>query len=383
MAIAGAVGALTFELSNFCTTDPPAMPTITADDVAALFQPADLLLFIPARQKFEDLVRNYLWTWACQCNSGPQPALPTPPSPVTTFDPAPTLSPPAMSGGQCLNVTRSFRIRAEPNYLSGGSAVYFFQQEFSSGQIFNVTQHISPAPPMPARPFPAGTTSTRLTIKTISGNPTPQSGVQVNYNSWTNSSSGHVILSQNIPTDGNTFQSAILPVTSGDPYFDMWWSTTASIDPVVEITLEVWCGSSAPTVIQPCCPPDPTLLQAVEIIRSYVELIQRQTSPFAYVKGVVHSGLTGSGHIAVQGLIGALVTMTAIPSNVGSELGDPIEYFEAGWINWGNSDGSSKREWLSVSPQTSFPPLAGQYTRIGYSLKPGVSIDITELSREP
>jgi len=48
-----------------------------------------------------------------------------------------------------------------------------------------------------------------------------------------------------------------------------------------------------------------------------VTLIQRQAAPFGYVPGAIHAGLTGTGVIAIQGLIGCKVDITTLPTQLG------------------------------------------------------------------
>jgi hypothetical protein len=151
-------------------------------------------------------------------------------------------------------------------------------------------------------------------------------------------------------------------------------------------TVRLYCGTT-PTggggVVEVPCPPDPRTLATLNEILRLLTLVQRQAVPFAYVRGADHTGLTGHGEISVQGLIGCIVTLTAFGSNVGSTDGDPLTYFNAGWFNWGDADGFQPRIFINASPQVSFPTSAGQFTRIGYSLEPGVTATITELTREP
>jgi hypothetical protein len=76
------------------------------------------------------------------------------------------------------------------------------------------------------------------------------------------------------------------------------------------------------------------------------------------------------------------VTLTTQPTFIGEEFGDPLEIFDAGWFSWGSTDGFLAREIISHNPQLSFPAKAEQYTRLGYSLSPGVVATIQELYAE-
>jgi hypothetical protein len=118
-------------------------------------------------------------------------------------------------------------------------------------------------------------------------------------------------------------------------------------------------------------------------ILTAVTLVQRQAVPFAYVPGTAHNGLSGHGELSVSGLLGAKITPSAIPSWAGVVSGDPDALWLDSWINWGNADGWTSREFLRASPYVSLPQLAGQFTKIGYSLAPGLTVDLVELLREP
>jgi hypothetical protein len=147
-------------------------------------------------------------------------------------------------------------------------------------------------------------------------------------------------------------------------------------------TADVYCNGANPGAVTNCGL-DPRIVPLLERIGQLVELIQRQAVPFAYVEGDVHSGLTGNGELDVQGLIGVLLELTTVPQYVGLEDGTPDVVFDAGWLNWGNADGYSAREQIRSVDFLSLPAVAGQYTKLAYSLTPGVVATITELVREP
>jgi hypothetical protein len=114
-----------------------------------------------------------------------------------------------------------------------------------------------------------------------------------------------------------------------------------------------------------------------------VDLIQRQNVPFAYVPGVLHSGLTGAGQFGVSGILGLKITFTTVPSSAGVSIGNPNNLWNLGWINVGSVDGWQPRVWLSDNPQILFPNDMGAMTLLGFSLLPGVVANVLELKREP
>src|SRR5262249_30195977 len=106
----------------------------------------------------------------------------------------------------------------------------------------------------------------------------------------------------------------------------------------VAFSIELLCQGQTPGVEQACCS-DASQTALLQQIWKSVELIQRQNAPFAYIFSTPHSGLTGTGEFAVQGLLGVRVNVISSPPGAGSTLGHPDQIWHAGWINWGNVDG--------------------------------------------
>jgi hypothetical protein len=115
-------------------------------------------------------------------------------------------------------------------------------------------------------------------------------------------------------------------------------------------------------------------------MRTQVDLVQRQSVPFAYLLGATHA-VSGSGSFAVQGIIGLAVAISSAPAWVGRSGLDPTAHFTYGWLHVGTADGWERGEKLLFSNQLVLP-LSGAVTQVGYDLEPGVSGTITELLRE-
>jgi hypothetical protein len=120
----------------------------------------------------------------------------------------------------------------------------------------------------------------------------------------------------------------------------------------------------------------------LQLVRRDVTLIQRQDVPFAYVAGTTHSSLSGSGHIVVQGILGLSLVFTTIPTFIGLEAGEPQENLFLGHLSIGTIEGWQSRIPLTHNPQLVLN-ISGAATRIGYTLTPGVVVDVLELLREP
>jgi len=179
----------------------------------------------------------------------------------------------------------------------------------------------------------------------------------------------------------------IFAVPSGVNQLDLKNATSgggASTD-LYTVTTDIYCAGGAPGVpTGGCCPPDPAVGILVGQVLELATLIQRQAVPFAYVPGDAHVGISGTGELAVQGLIGARVVVTdTLGGTIGSDEGNPDFQWGLGWINWGTVDGYLARERLESNTTLSLPWACGAYTRLAYSLAPGVEVTIVELEREP
>lgn len=120
----------------------------------------------------------------------------------------------------------------------------------------------------------------------------------------------------------------------------------------------------------------------VGYLRQDVTLIQRQHVPFAYVSGATHSGLSGNGSFAVQGILGLSVSFSIVPNYLGQESTDPTTYLFLGEIGLGTVSGTQERYRLTHNPHLILG-IDGSVTAVHYSLVGGVVGSIVELKREP
>jgi hypothetical protein len=111
-------------------------------------------------------------------------------------------------------------------------------------------------------------------------------------------------------------------------------------------------------------------------------LLQRYTLPFAYIRGAVHSTLSGTGSFAVSRLVGIQVTVT-LHSPTATVLGNPPYIFDQGWISCMDANGFIDERRVSQSQFSWFSKLMATATVIGYALFPGTVINVTELEAEP
>lgn len=357
--LAGYIAAKTYDLSSFCSVDPPAVPTITAVDVLNLLNVYNPVLNLPAAEKFQQLVGAYLWYDVCQCDSVATPAPPAAPAePMGMPDINPPINPP---------------LAGWSHHWSGALAAGSSFVLFNSAAVF---------PADPLKTYGAEQVVLDIALTVVSGAPTNPI-VEIDVASG-NAADGYVNVNVDkfgvdVPGSVRRIQPIDASVNRVTILFGPGGGTGIlhyEIDVSLTTNGVVPNGGGGLAI-------DPLLQGQIDSILGLVTLIQRQIVPFAYVSGTVHTGLTGQGSIAVQGLIGARLELTAWTSNVSELSGDPDVLGGAGWINWGSPDGVTPREFIDSEEQVSFPAAAGAMTRIHYSLNIGTVLTLTELAREP
>lgn len=372
---------IVLQMDEFCALEPPADPGLDLSDLFNLIRPDNYNLAFIAGQKLAQLVHIFLWYRWCRCIdlSVPTPFdEPTAPSPLPVLNPPSYVSPSA--GGSCRTDIVSI-------HNSGAG-----------------TDEYTPVNYTP----PVGATSVRVTI-VINAPGLDNVRTNVIYNSvGDHTVTGYYMRLSRAQHNGDYFNfedgfsntnSWVHTGALGTSFFVHTTdalSTTADSRPYdVTVTLEWFCGNTpdSGTPVTPCiaCPPDPfltaqlsLLTSAIAAMRDQVDLIQRQAVPFAFVEGTEHTALFDTGELDVSGLIGAIIEITAsTPGTIGTELGDPTQLWGLGWINWGNDVAFAPRRRLTSSTTIDLPRSAGVYTKLAYSLAPGVIATITELVREP
>lgn len=350
-----------FVLSTFCASDPPAVVNLTMAEANALLQ-TDITSsdFATGLAKLPAIFENAIWNYSCQCTSGTY----TPPTVTQPSGTTVVVQPQAPANAYC----------ATSCFLNNGPGQPPCQQSQGAGAgLVGQLNVLAPSGQIP--------TGVSATWNWVSGATPTALQLTVKYNKTGASSISHVF----------NFPAGTAPISLVDTWPDATY-TGVQIDYqygagsgtwMVEGHIYIWCGGVQPNgTQQPCCPPDAATQGYLDNILKMVTLIQRQQVPFSYVLGTVHSGLTGNGELSIQGLLGAKLTPTSIPGDASVDAGDPNTYWLDSWINWGNADGWTTREFLRSAPHISLPSYAGQFTKLGYSLRPGLTVDITELERE-
>lgn len=379
-ALGPLIAGVAYDLATICSTDPPSDPGITVSDIGDALNFTNIVASAAAIAKLRQWFLSWYWYKVCECATIATPAPPTPSNPGSGFGLNPGL-PTGLPAPPCWSNTTTATF-LNPNNLGlfiDTQAFYWNDGHNSpSGQPNRFLPTPNPASlTFTATAFPSG------------ANPVQSPTLQW---AWGDINGLPITTFTTInPYPGHTFTTTLTPISAARSVILNFSYDSAHTPPgastptgYIVISGNMQCSGQSPQQnVSACCPPDPIVETMLQQILGLATLIQRQLAPFAYVLGTTHTALSGTGALSVQGLLGVKVHPTTLPGNVGVEHGDPDTLWLDSWINWGNADGFSAREFLRSSPFLSFPSAAGQYSQLGYSLAPGLVVDVTELVREP
>lgn len=376
------LGVLAYQATELCSTDPPAAPTISASEYQALLALSPWDELQSALGKLANLAKIAIWYELCQCSSGPLP------TPVGLLTPPVDVYLPTYGSGPCKQPILRSTSRYNPTGVGQTIKAYT-----------NITRQMFPELQYVVTPAAAGWESQEAAIFPDSWNTWQARHTLVTSYAETTSGVGFAATVFNPdrtigsggwnPAPNDAVPSKVAPVSpqtinrANTPYFalNQFHTVNVATPPITDMQIAIDCADLVGGSQSNCCS-DPTVHALLGQLIKVVTLIQRQNAPFAYIPGTLYSGLTGQGQVLMEGAIGAQITITAYPSFVGLESGNPDVFFEAGWINWQTADGVTQREFLRASPQLSLPRVAGLFTHLNYFLPAGVSIDVQELCRE-
>jgi hypothetical protein len=350
--VGAAIGAISYDLTTFCPDGPPAMPTFSAADIAALLAPIPNPARAAAAQKFDDFLGNLFWPLLCNCTSGasvvPAPAAYPSGGPQQVTNTAPV-------GAACATFSQSERNTSAQTFFAG----------FCSGNGLNVT-----------------TTRVTLVNTTFAG---AGATVRADFIKEQHVAPNAFLALTSVTLAPGTTKVVYLPF---DPSYPDIGTTIVGVSgsgtAQTDFTVDMFCNGALPGASpSPCCPPDPATQAALDRILELLTLVQRQAAPFAYVYGTNHTALSGSGELTVADLVGVSVEVTTNPGYTGLVVGDPDALFGVGYVTLGTADGWTATRNIDHAGTLLLPVSAGVFTKIGYSLNPGVIVSIRELVREP
>jgi hypothetical protein len=351
--IAPAIGTLTFNLPTFCAAEPPTLPIISAADIANYFSPFSTTGAYGLRIAMTQLVQHFLWYDLCQCTSGAQPAYPPPlAEPSGQQQNPPALTAPT-AGGQCAtNNHPSFPCLSNPFTQTvfgpgttamqpGGTAFDLSLVSAGSTQITHVST--------------AALDANGATIQTW-----PEGDIPIGGTGYTTT--------HQLPSGTAQITITFSGAGAADGHHMTW-------------TADEICSGLGSSGALPCCPPDTSHGQLLQQILSLLYMVQTQIAPFNYVEGFQHTFLSQGSDTIRSPLLGLHTSLVNIPAGHGEVAGNPTEYFGVGWLCFCQSTICGERYYIQHQEQFIFPPAAGIYTSIHYSLKPGQLLSATELLR--
>jgi hypothetical protein len=351
-ALAAFLAVTTYDLSLFCTQDPPALAVPSA---------ADWSLFLgtvgfgnSAPQSVRDFFAYYAWFTFCKCDAG------APPAAAASSPPAglPQVNPPV--GG----------VTATPCLTADSGTGFHFTSAGGSTMISQAFGAITPTSML----------VTAITSHHTGAGATIQVTVDQGYGSPEVPGTQTVL---QCPTAGTT--TLVVPIDKTAAYYTITGHGVAgSGDSNVQVLTSVFCnGQPALGPVTPCCPPDPLIVAQLGAVLQMVTLLQRRLSPFAYIPGAVHSGLSGQGTFTINGLIGLKIAITTVPASYGEAVAEPTFRFLDSWVSVLTSDGLIDERRITALAQVWTPRIASESTVWGYSFGPGIVASITELEAEP
>jgi len=371
------------EITSFCSTEPPQpIAPSDADIVAAAFDPV----------KFEALIQYirdsiYWWVWSNNCVCNPNPSAP----PTCTTGWSSTFVPTAVGpgGSNFIVATRftniqigaqvsGFRVWTPQAY---NYAVGLTLWDAAGSNLGGLTVSAG---------IPAGYHTYSITPITLTAGADYLTSmcVQVGYQWYSDSTAPpNDSLATWIGEQYGT-NCAAFPATTAATFVGVQpilcvaaGPTTPSNPPVPSVTTPDFPGETGCTT-QDVCNLAQQLLQSVTLLRAMVDLMQRRLLPFAWILGTPHTGLTGTGVISVQDVLGAAVSMT-VPGGWGSTAETPRRLIpSAGSLQGSNGTSYSDNFQLHYEQEII---LFGESwaTGIRYNFRPGVTVTLTPLLPEP
>lgn len=383
--VAALVDGFVYEALTQCTSDPPAMPTFDLTDAEILA----LGLLAPSAtttlSKIHDVILIFLWHQYCVCTGGSTPPPPTPVAPPGGANTGgPQGAQPCFTGG----TTYTVPVANPPLTMASGDIT---QQVLPvTGVVF--VDNSNPSDPQTHYGIPTGVTSvhyqsTQPNTSICGGS----SGAIMGTIQFFDSTHTH------IPVTLNQFSGPQYPApqTSGTilvpstavEYFAVSGFSPPSCGtvagPAVTKT-QVYCGGGGPGVLGNCCPPDPSIMFALNnLLQLVTSLAQSIPTPItSYADSTVHGGLSGSGNVTLgAGAIAFRVNLTTVPPGYGATTGTPNYFFDLGWVTPAALSEPFTQQRVAIDGQVFVLPAVA--TEVFYTLNQGVVISITELVRGP
>ena len=371
--------AARIDLANYCATDPPADPGLTAQDVIDAINVAVPSVHIPAAAKVVTWFESQYWYKVCECTST------TTPSPPSISNPGPASNnpglPTAPANNPCWSASASV---TDPVRHSAGVPHWSSVPDLVPNPVTgNVLAPGSSLDHTDYHAFPNGLTSVQWTdtVDSIPSSGTVtgmQIGVldsslarlaSITMSSWTSSSVG---LSQ---------QGYFTAIPTGARWLVPESNNSDTVTHSHDIHVDFYCNGQGPSgLAAACCPPDPLLQgmlsQILALTQAIYSIIPVRVP--TYVAGTPTGGLTGNGTVSIASTtIAVQAIVTTLPAVYGQISGSPDTFIDIGWVTPVTAYGPEAGYKLSRTEQVIALPEAT--TSLDYSLPPGEVISITQL----
>lgn len=371
------------EVSSFCAAEPPqpVAPT-NADIVAAAYDGQKLEALI---QYIKDSI--YWWVWSHNCVCNPNPSAP----PTCTTGWSSSFVPVAVGPGGS-----NFIVATRFTNIQIGAQVSGFR--VWTPQAYN---------------YPVGLTLWDA-FGTNLGGLTVSAGIPAGYHTYsitpiTLTAGFDYLTSMCVQVGYQWYSDPTAPPNDalatwvGEQYGTNCAAFPATIAATFVGVQPILCVAAAPTT--PAAPPVPGVttpdfplegscttddlctllqqtLQSVTLVRSMLDLVQRRMLPFAWILGTPVSGLTGTGTISVQDVIGVSVDLT-VPGGWGSTAETPRRLIPSAGSLQG-SDGTYFSDNFQVHYEHELIFFEQSWSvGVRYNFRPGVTATLTPLKPEP
>lgn len=377
--ISGVVAAsLTIDANTYCATDPPSDPGLTASDLVAVLDVGDPAVSVPAAAKVLQWFQSRYWFTICSCTTGPQP------TPPTVSNPGPVSQNPGLptSTAPCWNITVPFTVAAQVSGTVGSATVLTSQATPPSAQTTSINNGsaVSPSSWLGNAVVP-GVTNMRIGLsldQLPSSGKTLQAYFLVYDSTGTHTLGGaEIIYGSSGIFNSSSFVLNTLPSNS------TWWEIGVVNNSVSAITgtltFSFLCPSGT-SVAQPCCPPDPNMIQLLRQILALNQLIYEDLPVRipSYAGSTAHTGLSGNGTQSIgSSTVGVKVDVTTLPPAYGLVVGSPNTYLDLGWITPVTNEGPEAGTRITRTSQVF--PLPDATNAVDYALPAGAVITVTEL----
>lgn len=380
--LAPLIAGVTYDLTQICSTDPPPQPTLTQQDIVDALDVTNPVTSVPAIAKLRQWFLSWYWYQACQCD---QVNTPAPPQLVAPTGVQPNGGLP--SGGQSMCWT----LQTNYSHINPSSGVY--REDLGNlvlpkgnSSLSVQYQGIFSNFPIVAQRLQPNITSFNWTTQNVgAAEPSPASDIQAAIQFY--SSSGAFIGGQQL-LSGQGVQigpgNPNFPIPANAAYIgsaiEMAFDT-AVVGQLMNWSINIWGNCAGDGVSSPCCPPDPLvdirLTQIIDLLKT-IQPITPVNPPTSWKDGIRHNNLGDSGQIVLApGAVGCRVEVNSIPSTSPPHPGDPVYYYNLGFITPMADAVPLRGQRLLFNPQSfTLPQFADSFA---YTLLKGTNINLVEL----